>query len=90
MSGQRSGPDAREESRVLVCEGRFVVYDRGLEPAWHKDRRLYGPWWRYEAELAGFEAVRELGTSPWEAVYRLVANHRALLARRWSEESVAR
>jgi hypothetical protein len=39
---------------------------------------------RYEAELEGYEAVRELAPSPWEAVHRLVSTHRGLLERRWS------
>ena len=49
------------------------VYDRGPEPEWHRDRSLCGPWWRFEAELPDQSVVNELGMSPWEAVYRLVA-----------------
>ena len=56
-----------DEGRLVVAEAAIVVYDRGPEPAWNKDRQLYGPWWRYEAELVSFAAVRELGMSPWEA-----------------------
>ena len=73
-----------EEFRVVVAEAAIVVYDRGPEPAWHEDRRLYGPWCRYEAELVSFAALREVGMSPWEAVNRLVGAHRTLLERRWS------
>jgi hypothetical protein len=60
------------------------VYDRGPEPEWHKDRRSFGPWWPYEAELVDYPAVREPGMTPWEAVHRLVSVHRVLLERRWS------
>lgn len=69
---------------VTVLNVSFVVRDRGPEPEWHKDRRLYGPWWPYEATVVDFDAVRELGMTPWEAVHRLVGNHRTLLERRWS------
>ncbi len=72
------------ECRVCVAEIGIVVYDRGPEPEWHKDRRFFGPWWPYEAELPDYPAVRELGMTPWEAVHRLVASHRAVLERRWS------
>jgi hypothetical protein len=61
-----------------------VVRDRGPEPDWHRDRRLYGAWLRFEAEFEDYSALRELGSSPWEAVNRLVGAHRALLERRWS------
>jgi hypothetical protein len=52
-----------------------VVYDRGPSAA-HGER--------YEAELAGYGAVRETAPSPWEAVRALVGQHRALLERRWA------
>jgi hypothetical protein len=58
--------------------------DRGPEPASHEDRRLFGSWRRYQAEVADYPAVREAGMTPWEAVHRLVSNHRGLLERRWS------
>jgi hypothetical protein len=45
---------------------------------------------RFEAELADFPALREVGRSPWEAVHRLVAGHRGLLERRWSAEGAPR
>ena len=73
-------------ARMRVAEVEIVVYDRGPEPAWHEDRRLYGPWWRFEAELVSYPLAREVGTSPWDAVHRLLANHRGLLERRWSAE----
>ena len=38
----------------------------------------------FPAEVVGYEALRELGMSPWEAVHRVIANHRTLLERRWS------
>jgi len=86
MSGQLSGSsgDQARADRTLVTELRVVVYDRGPEPRWHRDRSLFGPWPRFESELEDYAAVRESGMSSWEAVYRLVANHRPLLERRWS------
>ena len=75
----------RSDDRVLVVEIGIVVHDRGPEPEWHKDRELYGPWLRYEAELVDYPVLRELGTTPWEAAWRLLANHRGLLERRWRD-----
>ena len=89
MSGRRFGRDGARAAdggeRVQVGTVSLVVYDRGPEPGWHEDRRLYAPWRRFEAELEGYAAVRELGASPWEAVHRLVSMHRGLLERRWSQ-----
>jgi hypothetical protein len=88
MSGGLFGSDgggvARDGDQVPVTEFSVVVYDRGPEPEFHRDQRLFGPWWRYEAELVGYPAAREIGATPWLAVYGLVANHRAVLERRWS------
>jgi hypothetical protein len=88
VSGRRFGADGGSAAcgaeRLPVATVTLVVYDRGPEPTWHEDRRLYGPWLRYEAEPADYAAVRELGSSPWDAVHRLVSNHRGLLERRWS------
>jgi hypothetical protein len=42
----------------------------------------------FEAELADFPALREVGATPWEAVHRVVAGHRGLLERRWSVGAV--
>jgi hypothetical protein len=36
-------------------------------------------WYRFEAQLLPAAEVRELGMSPWDALYRLVANHRTEL-----------
>jgi hypothetical protein len=68
--------------RVLVAEVTVRVFDRGPEPEWHTDRRLFGPWCRFEAELVDDGGVRALGDSRWEALYGLVANHRQQLNRR--------
>jgi hypothetical protein len=81
-------------SGLLPCDGRelelvFRVVDRGLEPEWQRDRALYGPWLRYEAELVSCPVARDFGQTPWEAVHRLVSNHRAVLERRWSAEGRA-
>jgi hypothetical protein len=71
--------------RVAVGDLTVRMFDHGPEPAWHEDRSLYGPWQRYEAELAEDATVRERGGSPWEALHRLVSNRRAELERRWAE-----
>jgi hypothetical protein len=88
VSGQRFGAEGGSTAcgaeRVPVVTVTLVVYDRGPEPAWHEDRRLYGPWLRYQAEPADYPAACELGGSPWEAVHRLIAGHRGVLERRWS------
>ena len=39
---------------------------------------------RFEAALEDYPVLRELGSTPWAAVNRLVGAHRALLERRWS------
>ena len=53
VSGRLFTSDAARE----VTTVSIVVTDRGPEPEWHKDRRLYGPWSRYRAEVAGYAAV---------------------------------
>ena len=60
------------------------IVDHGPEPEWH---RGFGPWWRFEADIPDFPLVNERGMSPWEAVHRLVSNHRTVLERRWSEDA---
>ena len=65
---------------AVVAELVVRIRDRGPEPDWHTNRSLFGPWCRFEAELVGDAGVRELGMSPWDALYRLVANHRTELA----------
>ncbi len=84
LFGTDGGAPARGADRVLVAQCSVAVYDRGPEPEYHRDRSLFGPWRRFEAEPEGYAAVRESGMTPWEAVYRLVANHRPVLERRWS------
>jgi hypothetical protein len=71
--------------RVFAGELVVRIFDRGPEPEWHRDRRYFGPWQRLEAEVPNYPVVNELGSTPWEAVHRLVANHRAVLERRWAE-----
>ena len=74
----------RPDDRKVVTEIGVVVYDRGPEPAWHEnDRKLFGQWWRYEAELVDYPVLREGGMTPWEAVNRLFGAHRVLLEPRW-------
>jgi hypothetical protein len=69
--------------RVLVAEVTVRVFDRGPEPEFHKDRRLFGPWWRYEAELVGERVRSERGCTPGDAIDRLVRFNRELFLRRW-------
>ena len=82
-----SGPEQRGERDLEVV---LRVVDRGPEPEWHRDRALFAPWCRFRAELSSYSVASELGHTPWEAVHRLVANHRVLLERRWSVEREAR
>jgi hypothetical protein len=60
----------------LVTMVALAVYDRGSSV----DRAK-----RYEAQLAGYSVVQARAASSWQAVRRLVSEHRALLERRWSE-----
>ena len=55
-----------------------------LSQPWHEDRKLFGPWLRYEAELVDYSVLREVGTTPWEAASRLLGHHRVLLEPRWA------
>jgi hypothetical protein len=88
MSGMSLG-SVNGADRTPVVELSMVVYDLGPEPEWHGDRSLFGPWRRYEALLPSYPAVRGSGTTPWDAVRRLVGDHRALLERRWSTRGPA-
>ena len=58
---------ARADARALVTTVVVTVYDRGPSAA---------PDERYEAELAGYAAVREAAASPWEAVRPWLATGR--------------
>jgi hypothetical protein len=60
------------------------VRDHGPAPVRLPSADLIEPWCRFEAELPSYPLVCERGVTPWEAVYRLVANHRSVLERRWS------
>jgi hypothetical protein len=73
----------REVPRVDLGELTVRVYDLGPEPTYHKDRRSFGPWRRYEAQLVGLPAVRATGWSAFDALTRMVANHRSVFDERW-------
>lgn len=79
-----SGSDSAVRHSVVIGDVVIRVRDLGPEPAWHADRTLFGPWHRFEAELPSYAVVSERGMTPWEAVHRLVSNHRPVLERRWS------
>jgi hypothetical protein len=65
--------------RTVIGEVVVRIYDRGPEPEWHTDRTLFGPWYRFEAELVTADGgASELGMSPWAALYRLIAAHRSI------------
>jgi len=81
---------AADVERRLLGDAVVRVYDRGPEPEWHKDRSLFGPWARFEAELVAEPSASELGWSPWEAVYRLVANRRAAIVQLLPEQRSGR
>ena len=59
----------------LVTMVALAVYDRG--PSVNRAER-------FEAQLAGYSVVQARGASSWQAVRRLVSEHRVLLERRWS------
>jgi hypothetical protein len=63
--------------RALVGELAIRVCDRGPAPDRHTDRTQLGPWLPFEAELVGHEVATAVRSSPWEAIYGLVAAHRA-------------
>jgi len=69
------GEASRALDPELVTMVAVAVYDRG--PVVERGER-------YEAQLAGYSVVRARGASSWQAVRRLVSEHRALLERRWS------
>ena len=77
MSDGPFGPTHRaiESDPELVTMVAVAVYDRGPSV----DRAE-----RYEAQLAGYSVVRARAASSWQAVRRLVSEHRTLLERRWS------
>jgi hypothetical protein len=68
-----------DAERVVVAEIVVRIRDCGPESEWHTDRQLFGPWYRFEAELTGEVGARALGFTPWEALHRLVANRRSEL-----------
>jgi myo-inositol catabolism protein IolC len=72
--------------RVVIEEVVVRIYDRGAEPEWwHTDRRLFGPWYRFEAALLSEDGPSERGASPWAALYRLIADHRTIAATEHAE-----
>lgn len=84
MSVERTNSDPQPEPpRVGLGDLTVRVYDLGPEPEHHKNRRPFGPWRRYEAQLAGLPAVRATGWSAFDALSRLVANHRSVFDERW-------
>jgi hypothetical protein len=66
---------SRGRSAEPMAMFAVAVYDHGPSAA---------PDERYEAQVASYPVVREAGASPWEAVRRLVIEHRVLLERHWS------
>jgi hypothetical protein len=68
-----------DADRVVVAELVIRIRDCGPEPEWHMDRQLFGPWYRFEAELIGEAGARAVGMSPWDALHHLVANRRSEL-----------
>jgi hypothetical protein len=71
----RSAGFARADAQTRVSTVIVTVHDRGLSAPLEE---------RFVAELESFAGLREAGPSPWEAVRRLVVDHRPLLERRWA------
>jgi hypothetical protein len=80
-NGLTDAAACRDASRRLTS---YIVdlVDLGPEPDWHLDRRLYGPWQRYELVArnpAGDELARARGTANTECWYRLAGElHRTM------------
>ena len=66
------------------CEVVIRVRDHGPPPARIAGGEPVESWRRFEADVPSYPLVSERGATPWEAVFRLVAMHRAVLERRWS------
>ena len=69
---------------VAFCEVVIRVRDHGPAPVRCGGEGLVESWRRFEADVPSYPVVSERGVTPWEAVFRLVALHRAVLERRWS------
>ena len=67
--------ETSEAEPELVTMVAVAVYDRG--PSVDRPER-------FEAQLSGYSVVHARAGSPWQAVRRLVSEHRTLLERRWS------
>ena len=85
MSAAAGRPDA---GACACCEVVIRVRDCGPAPVPRGSGEPVEPWCRYEAELPSYPVVSERGTTPWEAVFRLVGMHRVVLERRWSRQGV--
>jgi hypothetical protein len=77
LESRAFGPDP-------FCEVVIRVRDHGPAPVRCGGGGLVESWRRFEADLPCYPVVSERGVTPWEAVFRLVAMHRAVLERRWS------
>jgi len=87
VTAEHGGSDGGAEApRIGLGELTVRLYDLGPEPSYRKDRRAFGPWQRYEAQLVGLPAVRATGWSAFDALSRLVANHRSVFDGRWPAE----
>ena len=76
--------DTRPVVADAFCEVVIRVRDHGPPPARIAGGEPVESWRRFEADVPSYPLVSERGATPWEAVFRLVAMHRAVLERRWS------
>jgi hypothetical protein len=77
LGSRAFGPDA-------FCEVVIRVRDHGPAPVRCGRQGPVESWRRFEADLPSYPVIAERGMTPWEAVFRLVAMHRAVLERRWA------
>jgi hypothetical protein len=78
-------PIGEEQPSGCVQLGEVTVrlFDRGPEPEWNKDRSLFGPWYPYEAELAGDEHINATGWTPRDAIRGVLDRQAEAWCSRW-------
>jgi hypothetical protein len=84
-----TGSRVADGDAVVLGEVVIRLRDHGPAPVRRAGADPVASWCRYEAELRSYPVVAERGVTVWEAVYRLVGMHRALLERRWSAGCIA-
>ena len=80
MSDSHTPADTRGEAAACSLALYAVeLLDRGPEPDWHMDRRLFAPWQRYELVVrnsTGGEFARVRGSGNADCWYRIAGELR--------------